>query len=103
MGHKSSVKLRKFRQGSVLGFMALAGLAMGLAVAPAPAQASNAGAAAHQGVKSPKEAMGKTAVAADVDTTSSIQSGSEGACSTARRRLFVEGEGWIVRRVTTCY
>ena len=23
-------------------------------------------------------------------------------CSRARRRLWVEGEGWIVRRVTTC-
>ena len=23
-------------------------------------------------------------------------------CSRSRRRLWVEGEGWIVRRVTTC-
>ncbi|MGU3538639.1 hypothetical protein [Methylobacterium sp. A54F] len=23
-------------------------------------------------------------------------------CSRARRRLWVEGEGWIVRRITTC-
>jgi hypothetical protein len=23
-------------------------------------------------------------------------------CSKARRRLWVEGEGWIVRRITTC-
>ena len=24
------------------------------------------------------------------------------ACSRLRRRLWVEGEGWVVRRVTTC-
>jgi hypothetical protein len=24
-------------------------------------------------------------------------------CGQSRKRLFVEGEGWIVRRVTTCY
>jgi len=47
-----------------------------------------------------------TPVAAkDVETTSSI--GTNGAgdpyCNVSRKRLFVEGEGWIVRRVTTCY
>jgi hypothetical protein len=26
----------------------------------------------------------------------------EDGCFSTRRRLFVEGEGWIVRRVTTC-
>ncbi|MCJ2010138.1 hypothetical protein MKK70_25795 [Methylobacterium sp. E-041] len=25
-----------------------------------------------------------------------------GTCSRIRRRLWVEGEGWIVRRITTC-
>ncbi|WP_210485552.1 hypothetical protein [Microvirga antarctica] len=25
------------------------------------------------------------------------------SCGQSRKRLFVEGEGWIVRRVTTCY
>lgn len=24
-------------------------------------------------------------------------------CQQSRKRLFVEGEGWLVRRVTTCY
>lgn len=23
-------------------------------------------------------------------------------CSRARRRLWIEGEGWVVRRITTC-
>ncbi|MGO4705895.1 hypothetical protein AB4072_08985 [Microvirga sp. 2MCAF38] len=26
-----------------------------------------------------------------------------GNCQRARKRLFVEGEGWIVRRLTTCF
>jgi hypothetical protein len=26
----------------------------------------------------------------------------DGACLTARKKLWVEGEGWIVRRITTC-
>lgn len=25
-----------------------------------------------------------------------------GSCSRARRRLWIEGEGWVVRRITTC-
>jgi hypothetical protein len=39
-------------------------------------------------------------------TTSSISkaAGDEGpGCNRARRRLWVEGEGWVVRRVATCY
>jgi hypothetical protein len=26
----------------------------------------------------------------------------DAACTRARRRLWVEGEGWVVRRITTC-
>ncbi|MBD2748783.1 hypothetical protein IC232_18990 [Microvirga sp. BT688] len=47
-----------------------------------------------------------TAVSAkDVETTSSVQptTGSDAHCDISRKRMFVEGEGWIVRRVTTCY
>ncbi|KAB1075801.1 hypothetical protein F6X51_03040 [Methylobacterium planeticum] len=28
--------------------------------------------------------------------------GETANCSRTRRRLWVEGEGWIVRRITTC-
>jgi hypothetical protein len=48
-----------------------------------------------------------TAVAVkDVEETSSIQTDATddmSNCDRSRKRLFVEGEGWIVRRVTTCY
>lgn len=40
--------------------------------------------------------------AKDVSVTSSIQRTDSDACHVGRRKLWVEGQGWIVRRVTTC-
>jgi len=50
----------------------------------------------------------KTKIAiAQVDpvTTSSLSKATdeEPACARPRRRLWVEGEGWIVRRVSACH
>ncbi|HEY8566621.1 MAG TPA: hypothetical protein VIL65_14055 [Beijerinckiaceae bacterium] len=38
------------------------------------------------------------------ETTSALPKVSEDepACERSRKRLWVEGEGWVVRRVTTC-
>jgi hypothetical protein len=36
------------------------------------------------------------------ETTGSIAPATEPACDKSRKRLWVEGEGWVVRRVTTC-
>ena len=72
----------------------------GLAAGAAQAAPASHGAAA----KPSKEPV--TAVAAkDVETTSSVGSSTNdnAHCNISRKRLFVEGEGWIVRRVTTCY
>ncbi|WP_243373882.1 hypothetical protein [Microvirga solisilvae] len=46
-----------------------------------------------------------TVAAQDVEETGSIKAQEAGdpTCSKSRKRLFVEGEGWIVRKVTTCY
>ncbi|KLK93719.1 hypothetical protein AA309_07645 [Microvirga vignae] len=47
-----------------------------------------------------------TEVAAkDVEETGAIQANAPdtSTCDRSRKRLFVEGEGWIVRKVTTCY
>jgi hypothetical protein len=80
---------------AVLAVFAGAGLAGAAEAAPA-----SHGAAAKPG----KEAV--TSISAkDVETTSSILSttGSDAYCDISRKRMFVEGEGWIVRRVTTCY
>jgi len=43
---------------------------------------------------------------AEPATTSSLSKAptdEQPACDRARRRLWVEGEGWVVRRVSTCY
>jgi hypothetical protein len=43
---------------------------------------------------------------ADPATTSSLAKTAideEPACSRPRRRLWVEGEGWVVRRVSACH
>jgi hypothetical protein len=39
------------------------------------------------------------------ETTSSVGTPAEGEreCLRSRKRLWVEGEGWVVRRVTTCF
>jgi hypothetical protein len=42
--------------------------------------------------------------AEDPATTSSIaESAFEPSCQRPRKRLWVEGEGWVIRRVTVCY
>jgi len=80
---------------AMLAISAGAGLVGSAEAAPA-----GQGAAA----KPAKEAMPSVSVK-DVDTTASVQAGtgSDAYCDISRKRMFVEGEGWIVRRVTTCY
>jgi hypothetical protein len=83
----------------VAGLVVAAGL--GLTALPAEAARAEKGAAKASG-------QPVTAVAAqEVETTSSVSvkpnASDDARCDVARKRLFVEGEGWIVRRVTTCY
>ncbi|MDQ4136391.1 MAG: hypothetical protein M3158_09430 [Pseudomonadota bacterium] len=43
---------------------------------------------------------------AEPATTSSVSKGAaeeEQVCNRPRRRLWVEGEGWVVRRVSACH
>ncbi|ACA19506.1 conserved hypothetical protein [Methylobacterium sp. 4-46] len=53
--------------------------------------------------KAPK-AQGRSAAVRDVTVTATApeEGADDATCTTSRKRLFVEGEGWIVRRVTTC-
>lgn len=37
-----------------------------------------------------------------VHATVNADRDDEASCSRARRRLWIEGEGWVVRRITTC-
>jgi hypothetical protein len=61
--------------------------------------------ASHAAAAKPAKESVTSVSAKDVETTSSVQSttGGDAYCDISRKRLFVEGEGWIVRRVTTCY
>ena len=44
-----------------------------------------------------------TAALEDPQTTSSVGTAEEANCMKSRKRLWVEDEGWVVRRVTTCF
>ncbi|WP_201861504.1 hypothetical protein [Microvirga soli] len=96
----ASVQTRVLSQGALKVLVVLSVFAGAGLVGSAEAAPASHGVAA----KPAKETV--TAIAAkDVETTSSVQSatGSDAYCDISRKRMFVEGEGWIVRRVTTCY
>ncbi|KMO42166.1 hypothetical protein VQ03_11475 [Methylobacterium tarhaniae] len=53
--------------------------------------------------KAPKAGAGTARdVAATASVTAPAAEADDAQCSTSRKKLFVDGEGWIVRRVTTC-
>ena len=103
-----SLRASKIKANSPAGgwipFIASFGIAAGLVFAPMPADAAPnlaAGAPAAKVVKG----VGTAVAAKDVEETGSIkeQDSDDAICSKSRKRLFVEGEGWIVRKLTTCY
>lgn len=76
----------------VPGSAALAALVL-FAAASVP---STAAPAAGQAGRERPEAVKRVA-----DTATAAEDES-GTCNRARRRLWVEGEGWVVRRITVC-
>ena len=82
---------------------ALSALILGVVLAATPLTAALAA------PSEARQAAGRTqtaaAAAAAVDATGSVAKPTEEEpnCQKARRKMFVEGEGWIVRRVTTCH
>ena len=82
-----------------------------LVAAPAAAAPGERGRPAATAPAATGQAAKKLAVAeADAMTTSSMATSSltkatdeEPACDRPRRRLWVEGEGWVVRRVSACH
>ena len=73
-------------------------------LAPLPAEAAGVGASRV------KEAAVAKVAAKEPETTGTVASPEKAAaaepaanCAQSRRRLWVEGEGWVVRRVTTCF
>ena len=99
---RACVKRRNSPAGEGLRLFASGLVAVGLTLAALQAQAAQATPAERGEAKVSRGSV--TALAAkDPETTSSIQSDADANCSRSRKRLWVEGEGWIVRRVTTCY
>jgi hypothetical protein len=98
----ASARRRFSPLGGVLKIMAVLAVTAGFGLAAERTDAADAGRSV--ATKPAKEPV--TVVAAtDVETTSSIEtkSADDASCDISRKRLFVEGKGWIVRRVTTCY
>lgn len=98
-----SAERQKSASAGRIVFIASLGLAAGVAMTSLPAQAAHA----PREVQATKalNAKGTTVAAKDVEETGSIETETADTsnCNRSRKRLFVEGEGWIVRRVTTCY
>ena len=89
--------------GALKAWARVAGMAALLSAAAsfAPALAANH---AGRGVAGPVAGMSGAATMSEPESTSSVApSQVDPGCSRARKRLWVEGEGWIVRKVTTCY
>lgn len=81
----------------MLGQFRAATMAAALLVGSAALSGASAAPAADQGAARAGEGRSITAVAAVTESDDDLTN-----CSRARRRLWVDGEGWIVRRVTTC-
>jgi hypothetical protein len=96
----ASVRSRILPQG-VLKVLAVVSVFAGAGLVGA----AEAAPASHGAAAKPAKETVTSVSARDVETTSSVQptTGSDTHCDISRKRMFVEGEGWIVRRVTTCY
>ena len=98
----ASARRRFSPLGGVLKIMAVLAVTVGFGLAAERTDAADAG---HSVTAKPDKQTATSVAATDVETTSSIETKSAGdaPCDISRKRLFVKGEGWIVRRVTTCY
>jgi hypothetical protein len=77
-----------------------------MTVAAFPAEAAGTGAKGSRAAAASAKTV--PAVVADTtdrqpETTSAVSVSSDPACQRSRKRLWVDGEGWVVRRVTTCF
>ena len=97
--------------GGSLKLMAVLAIAVGFGLTMERTEAARAG---HSVMAKPTNKPVTAVAATDVVSTSSIKAEAGSArdvfeapddapCDISRKRLFVEGRGWIVRRVATCY
>jgi hypothetical protein len=99
----SSKKINSLFGGRIV-FLASLGLAAGLVILPLATEAAHAAPLERLAAKTMNQKPTEVA-AKDVEETGAIQTNAPdtSTCDRSRKRLFVEGEGWIVRKVTTCY
>ena len=83
-GHCSTMNIRSTAFGAASALL--------LFSAVTQAEAAPAGTETKVAEASPQQVHPVAAVEREDDAT----------CSRARRRLWIEGEGWVVRRITTC-
>ena len=76
-------------------------LSGGAWAAPVPSKTTSAEAERPKSIATPAMIL----VPREPEITGSVEKppAVEANCNQSRRRLWVESEGWIVRRVTTCY
>ena len=73
-------------------------------LAGASAAAASSSARATKSTTTVVSAQPSRAASQDPQTTSSVNAVEEQEnCLRSRKRLWVEGGGWVVRRVTTCF
>ena len=81
-----------------------AGMASGVVLILSVILAPAAEAASKASVRAVKSApTAYTSTKAPTAQAVVVETAPEPGCSRARKKLWVEGEGWIVRRVTTCF
>jgi hypothetical protein len=89
--------------GGGIRLLACLSLVMGMVLTALPAEAAHNLGRDERAIESATNIKTNVAMK-DTDTSDSIEASDDGlSCSQSRKRLFVEGEGWIVRKVTTCY
>jgi hypothetical protein len=75
-----------------------------LAVGLTPAAAASAKVKVPKSAPTAYASSTAPAVAEPAETASVGRAATKPSyCQTSRRKLWVEGDGWIVRRVTTCF
>jgi hypothetical protein len=92
---------------SIGAFVRQAGMASGVILILSATMAPAAGAASKASVRAVRSAptayTSAKAPTAPAEPSAAVETVPEPGCSRARKKLWVDGEGWIVRRVTTCF
>jgi hypothetical protein len=96
------VTQRYSRSGAGLACLTLLLGTCAALISAAPLQAAPI-APAKERVAKERVAKAEVAAASDETTASARDSQESAGCQRPRRKLWVDGEGWVIRRVTICH